>query len=65
MEFIKITEQPSLYDDLDKKSVKEILEDINTEDHKLSLIHIYVKNTIFAMNVRCLRPILFYVSCMY
>lgn len=34
MEFIKITEQPSLYDDLDKKSVKEILEDINTEDHK-------------------------------
>ena len=24
-----------------------------------------VKNTIFAMNVRCLRPILFYVSCMY
>ena len=27
MEFIKITEQPSLYDDLDKKSVKEILED--------------------------------------
>ena len=36
MEFIKITEQPSLYDDLDKKSVKEILEDINTEDHKVT-----------------------------
>ena len=36
MEFIKITEQPSLYDDLDKKSVKEILEDINTEDHKVA-----------------------------
>ena len=36
MEFIKITEQPSLYDGLDKKSVKEILEDINTEDHKLA-----------------------------
>lgn len=36
MAFIKITEQPSLYDDLDKKSVKEILEDINTEDHKVA-----------------------------
>ena len=36
MEFIKITEQPSLYDDLDKKSVKEILEGINTEDHKVA-----------------------------
>ena len=36
MEFIKIIEQPSLYDDLDKKSVKEILEDINTEDHKVA-----------------------------
>ena len=36
MEFIKITEQPSLYDDLDKKSVKEIQEDINTEDHKVA-----------------------------
>ena len=36
MEFIKITEQPSLYDGLDKKSVKEILEDINTEDHKVA-----------------------------
>ena len=36
MEFIKISEQPSLYDDLDKKSVKEILEDINTEDHKVA-----------------------------
>lgn len=36
MEFIKITEQPSLYDDLDKKSVKEILEDINTEDYKVA-----------------------------
>lgn len=36
MEFIKITEQASLYDDLDKKSVKEILEDINTEDHKVA-----------------------------
>ena len=36
MEFIKITEQPPLYDGLDKKSVKEILEDINTEDHKVA-----------------------------
>lgn len=29
----KITEQPSLYDDLEKKSVRELLTDINTEDH--------------------------------
>ena len=35
MEFIKISEQTSLYNDLDKKSVREILEDINTEDQKL------------------------------
>ena len=41
MAFVKITEQPSLYDNLEKKSVLEILQDINTEDHKfLSLIHI-------------------------
>lgn len=37
MEFIKISEQPSLYDDLEKKSVREILEDINTEDQKIAL----------------------------
>ena len=36
MEFIKITEQPSLYNDLEKKSVKEILEDINNEDRKVA-----------------------------
>lgn len=35
--FIKITEQPSLYDDLEQKSVRELLEDINTEDHKVAL----------------------------
>ena len=29
--FVKISEQPSLYNDLEKKSVREILEDINTE----------------------------------
>ena len=27
--FVKISEQPSLYNDLEKKSVREILEDIN------------------------------------
>ena len=32
-----ITEQPSLYHDLEKKSVREILEDINTEDRKVAL----------------------------
>lgn len=37
MTFIKITEQPSLYDDLEKKSVKELLTDINNEDKKVAL----------------------------
>ena len=35
--FTKITEQPSLYNDLEKKSVLEILQDINTEDQKVAL----------------------------
>ena len=35
--FTKITEQPSLYDNLEKKSVLEILQDINTEDQKVAL----------------------------
>lgn len=34
--FEKITEQPSLYDELEKKSIVEILNDINTEDHKVA-----------------------------
>mgnify|MGYP003521632212 FL=1 len=37
MAFTKITEQPSLYDDLEKKSVHELLVDINTEDKKVAL----------------------------
>ncbi|MDU1890679.1 MAG: N-acetylmuramic acid 6-phosphate etherase [Dysgonomonas sp.] len=37
MTFIKITEEPSLYDDLENKSVHEILTDINTEDQKVAL----------------------------
>lgn len=36
-EFIKITEQPSLYDNLEQKTVRELLEDINTEDRKVAL----------------------------
>lgn len=36
MAFIKITEQPSLYNDLEKKSIRELLEDINEEDHKVA-----------------------------
>lgn len=36
MTFIKITEQPSLYSDLEKKSVLEILTDINNEDQKIA-----------------------------
>ena len=34
---MQITEQPSLYDNLEKKSVREILEDINREDQKVAL----------------------------
>lgn len=37
MAFIKITEEPSLYDDLETKSVRELLEDINREDRKVAL----------------------------
>lgn len=37
MTFTKITEQPSLYNDLDQKSIREILEDINTEDCKVAM----------------------------
>lgn len=36
MTFVKISEQPSLYNDLDKKSAGEILHDINAEDHKVA-----------------------------
>lgn len=36
MTFVKISEQDSLYNDLEKKSVGEILHDINTEDHKVA-----------------------------
>ena len=36
MAFVKISEQPSLYNDLEKKSVLEILTDINREDHKVA-----------------------------
>lgn len=37
MPFQKISEQPSLYNDLEKKSVREILDDINAEDQKVAL----------------------------
>lgn len=37
MEFEKITEQPSLYNNLEKKTVHEILTDINTEDQKVAI----------------------------
>ncbi len=36
MAFVKISEQPSLYNDLEKKSVHEILTEINQEDHKVA-----------------------------
>ena len=41
--FEKISEQPSLYNDLEKKTVREILEDINSEDQKVAIA---VQNTI-------------------
>jgi len=37
MVFIKITEQSSLYDNLEKKSIREILTEINQEDQKVPL----------------------------
>lgn len=37
MSFVKITEQTSLYDDLDIKPVSEILAEINKEDQKVAL----------------------------
>jgi len=37
MSFVKISEQSSLYDDLEKKSVYELLVDINQEDQKVAL----------------------------
>lgn len=37
MSFVKITEQTSLYDDLEKKSVLEIITEINKEDQKVAL----------------------------
>lgn len=36
MAFVKISEQPSLYNDLENKSVLELLTDINREDHKVA-----------------------------
>ena len=37
MAFVKISEQSSLYDDLETKSVHELLVDMNTEDKKVAL----------------------------
>lgn len=37
MTFIKITEEDSLYNDLEQKTVRQLLEDINTEDRKVAL----------------------------
>lgn len=35
--FKKVTEQPSLYDNLEKMTVQEILQNINNEDKKVAL----------------------------
>ena len=37
MAFVKISEQPSLYDHLEEKSIHELLVDINQEDQKVAL----------------------------
>ena len=37
MDFVKTTEQDSLYSDLEKKNTLEILQDINNEDQKVAL----------------------------
>src|SRR3712207_2600110 len=37
MAFVKISEQSSLYDDLEQKSIHELLVDINREDQKVAL----------------------------
>lgn len=37
MAFIKISEQPSLYHDLEKKSIRKLLEEINKEDLRVAL----------------------------
>lgn len=37
MAFEKVTEKPSLYDDLEKKSIKELLVKINNEDQKVPI----------------------------
>lgn len=36
MAFVKISEQPSLYDNLEKKSALQLLTEINREDHKVA-----------------------------
>lgn len=43
MNFIKITEQPSIHEDLEQKSVRELLEGINEEDRKVaSAVHVCI-----------------------
>src|SRR5690554_7894811 len=37
MSFDKLTEQPSLYDNLENKTAEEILHEINLEDQKVAL----------------------------
>jgi N-acetylmuramic acid 6-phosphate etherase len=37
MAFRKITEEPSLYDNLENKSARELLEDVNREDQRVAL----------------------------
>ena len=49
--FVKISEQPSLYNDLEKKSVREILEDINTED-KIYMVETKASNEMNSSSVK-------------
>ena len=55
---MRVTEKESLYEDLEKKSVSELLSQINKEDHKVSKVILksiqqienLVKNILFRMN---------------
>ena len=38
MAFQKISEEPSLYNNLEKKSIHELIVDINTEDKKIAAV---------------------------
>lgn len=67
MNFIKITEQPSIHEDLEQKSVRELLEGINEEDRKVaSAVHACIPQIEKLVNEIHCCPEKFYhsVSCL-